>query len=81
MKKRFVLPKKKCFPGGFTVRIQETDMTSEEKADWAYGMDGTGVLSIKKGMTKKQQMYYLSHELVHAMVDYHHFLITEGAEL
>lgn len=80
MKKRFVLPKKITLPGGFTVRIQQALMTSDEMADWTYSDDGNGVLRLKRGMTKKQQKYYLSHELIHTMIDYHHVMLLEGAE-
>ncbi|KKL13147.1 hypothetical protein LCGC14_2528630, partial [marine sediment metagenome] len=36
------------------------------------------VIQLKKGMTQAQQKYYFSHELIHAAIDYHHFMITQG---
>jgi len=79
MKKRFVLPKKILLPGGFSVRIQQVEMTTDETADFTYSPDGSAVLRMKRGMTQKQQRYYLSHELIHAMIDYHHVMVMEGA--
>lgn len=79
MKKRFVLPKKIVLPCGFTIRVVETVMTDDGTAEFDYDTAGSGVIRMKAGMTKKQQMYHLSHELLHAVADYHHLMIEEGA--
>jgi len=79
MKKRFVLPKKHTLPGGFTIRIEEGAMTCDEDAEFSYSAEGHGVLRLRKGLTKKQQRYHFSHEMIHAMIDYHHLMIREGA--
>ena len=76
--KRFVLSKKIRWPEGFTIKIVEVDLTNDEDANWSYDMQGNGVIQLKKGMTLAQQKYHFSHELIHAAVDYHHFLITRG---
>lgn len=79
MKKRFVLPKKIPLPGGFTIRIEIAAMT-DAHAEFEYNAEGASILRIAPGLTQKQQKYYLSHELIHAMVDYHHLFCQEGAE-
>jgi len=80
MKKRFILPKKIPLPGGFVIRIQQVVMTTDETADWTYSSDGNGgVIRLKQGMTQKQQKYYLAHELQHALIDYLHLFLEDGA--
>ena len=76
--KRFILPKKIKFPGGFVIKVVEVTLTNDEDANWSYDMQGNGVIQLKKGMTQAQQKYSLSHELLHAVADYHHFMITQG---
>lgn len=80
MKKRFVLPKRVSLPGGFVVRVQISPLTCDENSEFSYSSEGSALISIKKGLTQKQQRYYLAHELQHALVDYMHLLIQEGAE-
>jgi len=79
MKKRFVLPKKTTLPGGFVIRVVEGPM-AEGDAEWDYDSSGSGVIRLRSGMTLKQQKYHYSHEMNHALIDYHHLLIQEGAE-
>ena len=76
--KRFVLPKKITWPGGFTIKIAIVDMNSDMAASWDYDLQGTGIIQMSKGLSQARQRYYLSHELIHAAVDYHHFMITQG---
>ncbi|KKL85557.1 hypothetical protein LCGC14_1953520 [marine sediment metagenome] len=76
--KRFVLPKKIKYPGGFVIKIVEVALPKDEGANWSYDWQGTGIIQLEEGMTKARQKYYLSHELVHAAIDYHHFMIVEG---
>ena len=76
--KRFVLPKKIKLPGEFNIRVVEVAMLIGETADWSYDMQGSGVIQLRKGMTQGQQRYYLSHEMTHAVIDWHHFMIAEG---
>ena len=76
--KRFVLPKKIKFPGGFIIKIVIVDMTTDMAASWDYDLQGTGIIQLSKGLTQSKQRYYLSHELIHAAIDYHHFMNTEG---
>ena len=78
MKKRFVLPKHIKLPGGFNIRVVEVIMPNDETASWSYDMQGNGVIQLRKGMTQGQQKYYLSHEMTHAVIDWHHFMIAEG---
>ncbi|KKL15421.1 hypothetical protein LCGC14_2505760 [marine sediment metagenome] len=76
--KRFVLPKKIKLPGGFNIKVGEVALTNDETSNWSYDMQGNGVIQLKKGMTQAQQKYSFSHELLHAVADYHHFMITQG---
>ena len=76
--KRFVLPKNIKLPGGFTIKVVEVVLTDDETANWSYDMRGVGVIQLRKGMTKAQQRYYLSHEMTHAIIDWHHYMIAEG---
>ncbi len=78
MKKRFVLPKQVTLPGGFVIRVQEVTLSGGDNAEFTYGED-FAVISLAKGLTQRQQKYHFSHELIHAMIDYHHLLILEGA--
>lgn len=76
--KRFVLRKSISFPGGFTVKIVEGVLV-DKTACWDYDPDRLeGVITLDKGLTQAQQKYYFSHELIHAMIDYHHFMIMNG---
>ena len=76
--KRFILRKSISFPGGFTIKIVEGALTAQT-ACWDYNPDKLeGVITLSKGLTQVQQRYYLSHELIHAMVDYHHMMIQNG---
>jgi len=77
MKRRFHLPKKITLPCGFVIRIEESVMTSADYAEYDYSSEG-GVIRLRLGMTKKQQKYYLSHELIHVVNDYHHLMVLEG---
>ncbi len=79
MKKKFILPKKITLPCGFVIRVVVGPMTDDGDAEFDYDSGGCGVIRMKEGMTQKQQMYHLSHELLHAVVDYHHLMIWEGA--
>ncbi len=76
--KRFILPKKIKFPGGFVIKVVEVDLTNDEDANWSYDMQGNGIIQLRKGMTQGQQRYYLSHEMTHAVIDWHHYMIAEG---
>ncbi len=78
MKKRFVLPKQVTLPGGFIIRVQEVKLAEDCNAEFSYSPEGTAVISLEKGLSQKQQKYYFSHELTHAIIDYHHLLILEG---
>lgn len=60
------------------MRVVETVLTEDQNAFFSYSMSGDAVLTLRKGLTQAQQKYYLSHELIHAMVDYHHLMIEEG---
>jgi len=73
------LPKRKSLGPGFTIRIEEGTLTDTD-AEWAVGEAG-GVIRLRKGMTKAQQRYHYSHELVHAALDYHHEQMRRGAVL
>ena len=79
--KRFVLPKKIKLPGGFVIKVEEVALTNDEDANWSYDMQGNGVIQLKKGATQAKQKYSLSHELLHAAADYHHFIITQGGTI
>ena len=76
--KRFVLPKKIKLPGGFVVKVVEVTMNMDMAASWDYDLKGNGIIQLRKGMTQGQQKYYLSHEMTHAVIDWHHFMIAEG---
>lgn len=79
--KRFVLRKSISFPGGFTIKIVESIFTDDQNACWDYNTDKLeGVITLRKGLTLAQQRYYLSHELIHAMIDYHHMMIQNGGK-
>ena len=78
MKKRFVLPKQVTLPGGFVIRVQEVNLTNDCNAEFGYSREGAAVISLAKGLTQRQQKYHFSHELIHAVIDYHHLLILEG---
>ena len=77
--RKFILPKRITWPGGFVIRVEEVLFTTESMATFDYDNSGNAIISLKKGMTQAQQRYYLSHELIHAAVDYHHLMIEEGA--
>ena len=74
--KQWHLPKAVHLPG-FLVKVEIVTMTDNDQAEYVYGEDG-GVIRIGKGMTVAEQRYYFSHELVHAVVDYHHKQIIKG---
>ena len=74
---RWTLPKTIRFPG-FKIHIEESVMTEDEYSEFAYSAN-VGVIRLRLGMTKKQQQYYLSHELCHVVDDYQHMLILGGA--
>ena len=72
--KRWRLPKKIHLPG-WVIRIEIGD-TPGLDAEWAYNVEsGGGVIRLRPGLTKAQQKYTLSHELLHAAVDYHHAML------
>lgn len=71
------LPKRKSLGPGFTIRIEEGELT-DCGGEWTYNERG-GVIRIQKGMTKANQRYYYSHELIHATVDYHLEQAKRGA--
>ena len=70
------LPKAVHLPG-FLVKVEEVSMTENDQAEYVYGVDG-GVIRIRKGMAVAEQKYYFSHELIHAVADYHHKQIVDG---
>jgi len=74
--KHFHLPKRIRLPG-FVIRIEEVTMTEPDMAEWVYGDNG-GVIRIQKGLPQGLQSYYFSHEMLHAMIDYHHKQVKEG---
>lgn len=65
---------------GWKVRIEEVVFADGDDAlaDHDYFKSG-GLIRICKGLPKKQQEYYVTHELVHAAVDRHHRAIQGGA--
>ena len=71
------LPKRKTLGPGFTIQIVEGVLT-DSAAAWEIGNHG-GVITLIKGLTKAQQRYYYSHELIHAAIDYHHEQNKSGA--
>ena len=75
--KQWRLPKAVHLPG-FVIKVETVSMTDLESAEYVYGEDG-GVIRIGKGMTTSQQKYYFSQELIHAIVDYHHRMVTHGS--
>jgi len=75
--KRFHLPKKVHLPG-FVIRVEEVEMTEDDSAEYVYSGSG-GVIRIQRGLTVAQQKYYFGHEMQHALIDYLHKLVMEGA--
>ena len=63
---------------GWKVRIEEVAFGGDANADYDYFKTG-GLIRIRKGLTKKQQEYHVTHELVHAAIDRHHRAIQNGA--
>jgi len=76
MMKRFRLPKKVHLPG-FVIKVEIVSMTDQDQGEYVYG-DNAGVIRIRKGLSVREQKYCFSHELLHAVVDYHHRLIEGG---
>ena len=74
--KQWRLPKTVPLPG-FKIKVEIVTMTGNDQAEYVYGDDG-GVIRIGKDMSVKEQKYYFSHELQHAVADYHHRQIVEG---
>jgi hypothetical protein len=67
---KWVLPKTIRWPG-WVIKVEVGD-TGNTYGEWAVGDGSGGVIRLKRGLTKAQQKYALSHELIHAAIDYHH---------
>jgi len=79
--KRWSYRKSISLPGGFVIRVVEGTLT-DTTACWDYTPEKLeGVITLDKRLTQVQQRYYLSHELVHAMIDYHHLMIQNGGKI
>lgn len=79
--KRWTYRKSISLPGGFVIKIVEGSL-ADKTACWDYTPGSLeGVITLDKGLTQAQQRYYLSHELIHAMIDYHHIMIMNGGKI
>ena len=74
---RWRLPKQRSLGPNFTIKIEEGSLT-DTNGEWLAGYNG-GIIRLKKGLTKAQQRYYYTHELVHAALDYCHQESIRGA--
>jgi len=76
--KRWRLPKVIKLPG-FTIKV-EVGGVLDGSGEWSYSGD-VGVLRLNKNLTINQQKYFFSHELLHAIIDYHHRMNEERGAL
>ena len=70
--RRWRLTKKIHFPG-WVIRIEIGEVPGSY-GEWAVGRDG-GVIRLSPGLTKAQQKSTLSHELMHAVIDYNNAML------
>ena len=70
--RRWRLTKKIYWPG--YVIVVEIGTLTDTDGEWAVG-EGGGVIRLRKGLTKAQQKYTLSHEILHAAVDYNNAML------
>lgn len=68
---------KKIYLPGWMIRIDIVDVPGSD-GEWVVGENGGGIIRLRPGLTKGQQKYTFSHELLHAAVDYNNAMLIEG---
>jgi Zn-dependent peptidase ImmA (M78 family) len=81
------LPRRVCFPFGYTVRIKlvtdqemlaaQEEEDKEEMVDGFWSVDDK-LIRIRKKLSHKRRAYILYHELLHSIHDAMHSLLDEG---
>ena len=80
------LPKSLSFPFGYRVAIREVtdgemrelDDEDERSSDGCWAVQ-TRTIYIVKTLSPRRKRYILGHEMFHALIDYQHHLLNEGA--
>lgn len=67
------LPSKILFPGGFEVQVVLVDLP--DFGEYETIDIGHGRISIDEKLTPRQRWHFLSHEMLHALVDAQHFIM------
>lgn len=71
------LPKTIKWPGGFTIQVKQTKKI-HEYGHWV-GEHAGGTIRLKEDEDLPRKWRTLAHELVHAAIDYHHYIEEEVA--
>jgi len=64
---------KKIYLPGWVIRIEIGEIPGSD-GEWAVGKDG-GVIRLRPGLTQTEQKSTLSHELMHAVIDYNNAML------
>lgn len=79
-------PRRVTLPFGYVVRVKEVtdgemremDDADERTSDGCWDIE-TRTIYLVKTLSPRRKRYILAHELFHALIDYEHHLLNEGA--